>query len=204
MCLSNCPTGYIANSGICELIGSLTLFNFTSGLSLPFNAKSIDVFHHPQGLEFRDQSRLSPIMTKDRGLYFANSSQLVSNTSWILAPDFTICFGLRIISKGIIFQVSGNGQTFLKVYGDDSSFSSEVLLYTTFGNKTETISNIHNNRWFSACLTGYQQKSGYTLNINGKSVVLSNYEFRSQGFDLVFSFGGAYGTSFVGFLYDGY
>ena len=50
MCISNCPTGYTASSGNCELIGSLALFNFTPGLSLPFNAKSVDVFHHPQGL----------------------------------------------------------------------------------------------------------------------------------------------------------
>ena len=77
----NFPTGYTARSGNCELIGSLALFNFTPGLFLPFNSKSVDVFHHPQRLEFRNQSRLSPIMTKDRGLYFVNSSQLFSNSS---------------------------------------------------------------------------------------------------------------------------
>ena len=196
MCLSKCPTGYITNSSICQYNYTYFLFNFEPGLPLALNAKSVNVFNHPQGLEFRDKSRLSPIMTKDRGLYFANSSRLISNTSWILAPDFSFCFSLKIVTNGTIFQVGENNKTYLRVYGDSKSFSVQVLFNTSLGNKTETFNIDHIDGWFTGCFIGYQQMTYFRANFNRNITIFLNYEFRGQVDGLVYSFGGENGTSF--------
>ena len=203
MCISKCPSGYAFSSGLCRENSSIILFSFTPGLPLEFNSRSVDKFHHPLGLEFKDPGRQSPIMTKDRGLYFTNSSQLVSNTSWILGPYFSICLSVNIKKKGIIFQILDDDQIIFSISGDQTSFTAEIFFYNLGFNKTEKRTASHEDAWASVCMMigSYPYGVRWTF---GKTYDLKNYEFRGQIEGLKYSFGERNGTAFEGFLYDGY
>ena len=138
-CLATCPTGYPEINKTCSTPTSLILFSFTSGIPLPFNAASIGPFIHPQGLEFRDQGKKSPIMTKERGLYFSKTSVLISNTSWILAPDFRLHISFRLISPGVIFEATSGVNKFFEFFGNITSLTAGINYYVNGVNKTEYI-----------------------------------------------------------------
>ena len=203
MCISICPTGYQLSGNNCYAT-STSIYMFTAGFPLPFNAKSVLMFSSPKGVEFNDTERLSPIMTKDRGLYFAQSSQLVSNTSWILAPDYNFVICVKLINPGIIFQVTSNNQTVVEISGTKTSLTGLFTLYSAGVNKTLSFSNGYSGGWATVSLFCDQQVGKVYVSFYGRENYFDGYESRNQMKDMVYSFGGTNQTSFSGFLYDGF
>ena len=79
-CMAICPTGYYQNStsNQCAALASQDVFYINFFEFLEYNATSIGNFSHPQNLPFIDQGKASPIPTRERGFYFANTSTLNS------------------------------------------------------------------------------------------------------------------------------
>ena len=80
-CLDLCPSTFQLNNITNNCISNVPqlLFHLSFGLFHDFSASSIFPFNHPLGLPFSDSQRLSPIPTKERGFYFAQTSQLISS-----------------------------------------------------------------------------------------------------------------------------
>ena len=203
-CLALCPTGYTTSGKICNESSSTLLFSMTTGIPLAFNSRSVNFFYHPSGLEFRDPGKLSPIMTKDRGLYFTSQSTLVSNTSWILSPNFVISYSLRVINEGVVFKITHGNQVILELSASPTTFSSKIFVYSSSLNTTVNLNTIHLDQWVILNFYVNQLSSVLRVIINDKDLYLDKYEFRSQIKSLKYTFGDSTSYSFTGFLYDGF
>ena len=140
-CLALCPSGYSQINKICSKTSFCNFFTFTTGIPLAFDAKNVESFIHPQGLEFRDSGKKSPIMTKDRGLYFDKTSSLVSKISWIISPDFVFGICYKIINPGIIFRMTSGISTILELSETLTIKNFNFLFYLNGINKTEIVSD---------------------------------------------------------------
>ncbi|OMJ65107.1 hypothetical protein SteCoe_39254 [Stentor coeruleus] len=80
ICGPYCPSNYseFSNPNRCSYSNSVPLL-FSSDFSKindPSNTNSYDYFYNPQGSNFFTTSKLAPLKTKDRGLYFSNESYM--------------------------------------------------------------------------------------------------------------------------------
>ena len=95
-CLSLCPSSFITQNKTCFSTDFQILFSIDITGYSNFSSSSIEMFTHPSNEPFDRSNKIVPLLTKDRGLYFTNISYLVSNQSWILAPDFSILINFRV------------------------------------------------------------------------------------------------------------
>ena len=116
-CLLLCPTGFnqATAPSICTSSGSLNIFDINFLDFSVFTATTIDLYSHPNGLQFNDAARLSPIPTKYMGFYFTNTSKLISTTRLIPGPDLTLRFCIKILTNGTIFQIREGSYTIINI-----------------------------------------------------------------------------------------
>lgn len=198
-----CPTSYniIDSSCIASLSTQLFYLDFSQFYTL--NAISINGFSHPKGVDFIDSGRESPIPTKERGFYFVNTSRLVADESYTLAPDHSIAFLIKAFETGTVIEIVNNWTLFkIEVFNGyvevmwnlSSNYYNETTeakvyvsyVFGTWGNfKFHSIQYFNNVTFFSGVYYS----------------VLRNMEFR-QDYSFNTYIGGMDGAStFKGFLY---
>ena len=203
-CLPICPTGFTQVSNQCTASSSLTVFYVYFWDFGNYGASSIGSFSHPLGSLFSNSNHLSPIPTKDRGFYFATTSSLVSTANWILAPDFTLRFAIKILTDGIVFQAVSGSTTYLNIYAA-SGFMTMAWYLTSNTSPSTTSTNtlqttLAYSTWFLLILTTSQSSGAFTMTIAGTTSTVAGYEFRGQISGMQFYIGASSGTSFTGFF----
>ena len=115
-CLKTCPAGYLINSTTksCILSSSTTLFDLNFADFSNTTAFNINNFSTPSNQRF-NSGPSSPVPTGDRGFYFFNNSSLVSKTTGIPGPDFSLMFFIKPINNGIIFEVFDGNILFIQI-----------------------------------------------------------------------------------------
>ena len=201
-----CPTGYTQSSSpnVCTA-GTQNLFDLNFFEFHQFTASSIGNFQHPTGLQFKDSAKLSPIPTMERGFYFTSTSRLVSTVNYIIGPDFTLQFTIRIRADGTIFEAYANGISYFKL----AAVSGKVVAYwyltsTSTSSINSFSSYTYSTYWMSVILYSSQSSGLFTMKINADynyAGSASGFEFRGQIPSMLCYFGGeAAGGSFTGFF----
>lgn len=202
-CLDICPTGYIQNTSpnTCVASSSQDLFLIRFASSLILTESIIDNFSHPRGERFNNPNELSPLPTKDRGFYFANTSSLVSIQNWVLAPDFSLKFSIILLGDGVIFEaISGEITYFQLKFESGELLASWNLTSASFSKVFSVSAGYYSSSWTEISLFSKQEDGNLTISLNGFTKTLIGFEFRSQVPDLIFYIGASNRTSFTGFL----
>ena len=81
MCIAQCPTDYLVSESPkkCDRYGSMYIIDIDLANPYNFNTSTIGGFSSVDGQPFLSNPQVSPIITKDRGLFFNETSQLISN-----------------------------------------------------------------------------------------------------------------------------
>ena len=207
-CLPLCPTGYTQTSSpnTCIASSSQSVFSLNFFGFRHFSATAIDNFQHPLGLSLQDQSRTSPIPTNERGFYFQSSSQLVSNVNYILGPDLTFRFCLRIKSDGTIFEATSGGIIYFKIYALSGIVTAEWYLASSSASSIHIINlYTYTTGWSCSFLYSSQASGQFSMTISSTTTTLSGLEFRGQVSNMLMYFGGSTsGLSFTGFFHKIY
>ena len=114
-CLIYCPTGYSISGNSCKPNQNLDLFVLNFLLARNYSAKSIGNFIHPQLLTFNGLNGEAPMATFDRGFYFTDKTQLVSDTSWVVSPNFCFSITFKAFADGTIFQIKDGNKNYLQI-----------------------------------------------------------------------------------------
>ena len=139
-CIGICPTGFALDSSgkECSLLGlSYLLFDTDFTQALDLTTSSIGSFNTPTGTSFL--SLRSPVQTKDRGMYFPESSHLTLNNSYIPAPDFTMLMWIRPLNYGTIFSIIGSTNYFILKH---SNIIADFLLQLRLCYPSDTCANV--------------------------------------------------------------
>ena len=205
-CLNVCPYGYQSSSNTCVANSSQSLFYLAFYEFLDYSASSINTFSHPSGLMFKDQGKLSPIPSIDRGFYFVNTSQLVSNSGWVTGPDFTVRFYIRVTGAGNVFTVVWSGLTYYLISATNTSVTVTLNATTSSSSVLQSSSSSMTSSTWKYVLIYCSQSSGsYSIDNNGVSATHANYEFRQQFLNPIYYIGASVsGQTFRGFLYEFY
>ena len=197
-----CPTGYYQNStsNQCAALASQDVFYINFFEFLEYNATSIGNFSHPQNLPFIDQGKASPIPTRERGFYFANTSTLNSTVPWVFSPTFYFRINFNIQSDGVMFTIFINNTAFMVFESISWNPTLKILLVNTSSPTLEAqvwnlpgISSCYG--WKSIGVYSTQQKTSIFINNNQWTMYPSGFEFRTDSYAL-FVLGG----SFKGFF----
>ena len=201
-CLSLCPTGFteLNSPNKCISQSSQNLFKLIFTEFLNYSAISIENFSHPSFLPFSSSDRLSPIPILYMGFYFEATSTLISTTSWIMGPDFTVSIMIKIITDGVIFHVNNLTSEYFQIISSSNSVSAKWLLQSGEIEEIYTITSGYVSGWNSFIIYSYQSTDIFTIVSNSNFYSYSNVEFRGQKNNLSYQFGGSAGTSFIGFI----
>ena len=199
-CLSICPSGFLLTGSECKVDLSQDLFRTDFTKPQVFVSKSIDNFYHPSGNSFNDLSKTTPVSTPDRGFYFHSTSYLISNTSWVLAPNFCLSIIFRPLGQGIIFQISDGLKNFISI-----SYTTSILIQFYYHNGTHE--NQQKNEfladpYWNMFVFRHEQKAGGTVFVSnpGWNDFYNNREFRMDSNNAKFIIGESNGSTFKGFL----
>ena len=208
-CLPLCPTGFIQTSSpnTCTASSSQSLFYLNFWEFRQFGVSSIGNFQHPGGLLFDDSQHLTPIPTNERGFYFASTSRLVSTSSYVLGPDLTLRFCIRIKADGTIFEASSGGISYFKLAAVSGTVTAYWYLTSTSGSAGHSLSlYAYQTYWATAVFNSAQASGTFTMNMPGYSTTtISGFEFRGQYSNMLYYFGGVTsGDSFTGFFHEIY
>ena len=111
ICVGACPSGYLLDSSTatCTLQTSQLLFNTDFSLPTSLSSSSIGDFL-AQSTDF--QTAGGPVLSKDRGMYFAQNTYLSLDTSPTPAPSLVILMWVRVGTAGTIFDIQGDSGYF--------------------------------------------------------------------------------------------
>ena len=131
LCLAQCPTGYTENEleKRCIQTGSLLLSDMHFMNPYSFDTTSIGGFSTSDGLPFTSDSNNSPIITKDRGLYFSKNSTMIANPGWVLSPLTRVSYYIRVFQPGKFFEVLYKNLTLMSVYSNMNTINHSFLLF---------------------------------------------------------------------------
>ena len=209
LCLPLCPNYYTQTTSpsVCTQTAAINtntpLFQLKFYSFLTLTASSINNFQHPAGLPFSDSGQGSPIPTKERGFYFQYTSQLVSTTNYILAPDFSLVFALKVTSPGSILTIISGSSTQLSIQATGGSITATIELNTLSSTITPSISIPANSGWNRYLLYTSQVNEAFSFYFGTTGYTDSTYEFRDQRSTWTTYLGGAtIGSSFSGFFYE--
>jgi hypothetical protein len=216
LCIEKCPFGYLTEGSFCvDRKGNKNLFDGRFYNVKNFTDTEASGFKTINGLKFSDSARLTPLPTKERGLYFGKWSVMQKEGREVLGPDFTVSFIIRL-SPGCdsdceIMRIMGNKE-FFALRANQSYFISTWLLYDKY--KDEFIeytisSEFIDTYWRLIELSAEQLKTGLVLrqrdNIANSNFVfdysLTDFELRNQPSVFFYIIGGLI-NSFQGFLYQ--
>ena len=199
-CLEYCPTGYKLNGTYCQPSGDDILFSINFMSYRKFNTNSIEYFSHPNKYNFNNLTKVTPVVTIDRGFYFFSSSFLVSNTSWILAPDFCIGIFLKVITPGLILQIKDNFNNYFSLsYG--ASFEIDYLYW----NSTDMFHQKHNfagyfQNWLMIHFRIVQYQGSIYVSAHEVYSFFHQREFRMDSNQSLVWIGDSNNLSFQGFI----
>ncbi|OMJ79754.1 hypothetical protein SteCoe_20140 [Stentor coeruleus] len=208
-CLSICPSGYSENlsSYTCEEQSSSIIFKEAFISITKWNTFETTYFMHPEGLNFDDPNKLSPIPTFDRGFYFEHTSRLVSINSFVPSPSFSICTIIKMISDGTIVEIKDSTTTYVKIYLENGILTLEILL--TESNQQQNIFTYYFdasnsiNYWEEHSFKIYQSLNYIEIFLSDAQYTIDYKEFRCESTSVYFYIGGSTsGTSFNGFFHD--
>ena len=204
-CLPICPSGYTQSSSpnICTP-ASQSIFYLNFWEFRDFGASSIGGFNHPSLVAFQDVYRGSPIPTNERGFYFVTTSRLISSINYIIGPDFTLRFCIKIKSDGAIFEAYSQTTSYFKLESLSGTVTANWYLTSLSTSSTFSLPSFsYTNSWVTVVMYSSQSSGLFTMYMNGHQSTVTGFEFRGQVADLLCYFGGAApGGSYTGFLYE--
>ena len=139
-CVDLCPTGFAENAGVCIKSGNLGDYEVSFNQYWNFAKEEIGIFSLKPN-NFKDINNSLPVPTKDRGFYFKSSSKLISKSSIILSPDFTVRLVFKVSKDGIIMKSESNGTENFKVYVKNSTLCLSVLMTQYIDKSTLNVTN---------------------------------------------------------------
>ena len=147
-CLATCPYGYTASGTVCTKSSSLEFFNECFDLFLTYKTSYIgNSFVTFSGELLTNQSKTSPVPTRDRGIYFENTSKAKSKELIVPAPDFTISIIFHILFPGVLMEARINSINFFVI----AATTTQILITTNY--------TIANSSYSSVLSTNYDLKS---------------------------------------------
>ncbi|CAG9335196.1 unnamed protein product [Blepharisma stoltei] len=172
-CLTECPSGYTANSGTktCDYLSYIGIsLDLTDQIRLDtvsnFDVGSLNTNTYP---DWSDNS--DPVPSKQRGYYFANNDSLYSKV--MLAPSFTISLWTKPLSGGIL-MAKWTSTVILLIGMDTSGFPICSAVLADWSTKTLTTPTSICNSWHFLSFTGQVQSDGKTsFNLYLNNVVKS-------------------------------
>lgn len=166
VCTPYCPSMYSELNSKCSYSGSAPLLFFAdfSQIYDPQTENSYYPFTNPNNKNFFDSSQTSPLMTKDRGLFFGNDSYMYTDYNNLeinqIAPNNTVKAWILIEQAGV----------FLTTFDSNNNIYYDIFV----GNQViETKISICDN--VNNCIFYYH--SGNTNNIAGWLHLIVQYEF---------------------------
>ncbi|CAG9335140.1 unnamed protein product [Blepharisma stoltei] len=160
-CLSECPSGYNANSSTnnCDYFSNLALsLDLTDQIRLDtvsgFNVGSKNTNVYPDWSDIYD-----PIPAYKRGYYFNQTSYLSSSA--MIAPSFTISVWIKSYSSGILLT-KYTSTDILKITINSSGYIALSIIFSD--SSPESLSTTINilNHWTFLSFTGQVQSDGKT------------------------------------------
>ena len=200
-CLLYCPWGYALKVDKCSPVSTLDLFTINFASFRKFNESSINSFSNPENYTFNNLTKVTPLVTIDRGFYFYSSSYLLSATSWVIAPNFCFTMFLRPVDTGIIFQVKNETTTFFEMRLEKDEI---VLEYAFISNGVgdfhqESLAYKQKN-WRSVYVRIYHTIDYMATFIGSFWKTYTSREFRMDTQDALFTIGSQNNKSFQGFI----
>ncbi|CAG9335149.1 unnamed protein product [Blepharisma stoltei] len=161
-CLTECPSGYSANSAgkTCDWSSDLGIgLDLTDQVRLDtvsaFNIGSVNTNIYPDwNLDVKD-----PIPSYKRGYYFYQSNYLSSTV--MIAPSFTISLWTKPLSVGILMTKYATNDI-LKITVDSLGYPSLSITFADSSSTTLTTSTSILNSWNFLSFTGEVQTDGLT------------------------------------------
>ena len=218
-CVTTCPTGFTSAVGVCTCTAPCTpnIFSVQFYQHLDFTTNTIPGFTSSLVTYFSDQTRLSPIPTKDRGFYFDVTSSIASTASLVVGPDFSLTLVFRVsdctlVGNCLILSITDPTQ-FLKIEVNSGQLISTWTLAPSSSGIPSTLAIVTTDFEFDQwqrVIFGSSQADGHvtlshtylqTYEYATTFTTINSYEFLNQG-SAVFTFGSTTSTSFKGFLYD--
>ena len=195
-CLLFCPSGYFISGKKCVSSSSLELFYLNFVTFRKFESNSINTFSHPEKYKFNSESIKTPISTFDRGFYFSSSSYLVSNISWILSPTFCFSILYRVLSPGIIFEITDDSRLYFGFM-----YNSSIIYHLNVFNRDDEISLIvskpENNQWSADVFIFTQYRDYINVYLSGTVQSIYSKEFRMNTNLANYYFGSPSGTFII-------
>ena len=203
MCIAKCPSYYQTSELTmkCTPETQVTLvdLNFTRPYS--FNISKIGIFNSLDGLPLLSSPQISPLPTKDRGLFFRSTSKLISFENLIISPFNRVSYYIKVFSPGEIFSAVHEGLTLISLTTNMTYFNHSFLLSSISVNKTLSVYRNHGTTWDYKYISGFYDSGGYKVHHGGTLLgYFPDFEFRSQYSNTILILGSST-NSFVGFIF---
>lgn len=222
ICTTYCPSKYSESKTDhveCSYAGPAPLLFFAdfSKISNPTDEKSFPPFINPNNLNFMDSSQISPLKTKDRGLYFNKNSYMYtdyqSTTINKIAPNNTVKVWILVESFGTFLESYDSGNNlYYKISAESQGIISIIDTCKsnpyTCGINVQSDYSVYDNVWVHAIVQFefFYTKLVITTKINKSSDVKTEFQLaeNSIGSKGHFSYYwrlGDINSKFKGFIY---
>ncbi|CAG9335175.1 unnamed protein product [Blepharisma stoltei] len=209
-CENYCSKPATANDAILFTLELSTV----KDLTLTYVADSSDSnkkFINPGGISYKSPTQNSPLPTFDRGFYFATTSSMIANQSYIPGIFFLLNLWIKPLASGDILNIQISSATYIRIWADTTVYKCSMLIYNSSGvqvSPTGATTTAYNSSWqkLSVALNQASCAQAYIIfYLNGSPIgtaALANYEIIFPSGTYTWTFGNiSGGNSFRGFIY---